>query len=358
MIVEADQSCDTSLEQPQAMIGIITRVSLVVGVVIFVIVAHVLIAVVFVALFLVADCYFTPLNDETLAEDLKLIHELSNVGDNLMIPRTSMHVERYYTIVTDRDYALLERVIGPGMHTRLGDDNERQYDYVEIGHATHVLEIGCGKGHSQVLARRYTGVHFTGVDIVAQHIAAAKAATADLNNVEYIQADATVNLSWLGQRKFQVIFGVESLRHIDTEDKMAYFVEQARALLAPGGKLVIVDIFRSAGFADAKTDQQMAMMLAEHCLFCTSMPSKQDWIRTVGMAPGVDINLTADAMPFWVLWWRIARLLLHCFACFSSILPDLSDTAVYSGLNLISLCTMAHALRGAAEYGVLEFEFQ
>jgi SAM-dependent methyltransferase len=322
-----------------------------------VIAAHVLLALVFVALFLAIDCYLTPLNDETMVTDLALIGTLVKFGNHIGEICSSHDVKTYFAMTTDRDYVFLERVMGPGMHTRIGDDNERQYDFVEIGHATHVLEIGCGRGHSQVLARRYPNVHFTCVDILARHIDVAKEAATDLNNIEYHQADATANLSWLGLRKFQVIFGVESLCYMGNRDKMTHFIEQSRALLAPGGRLVIVDIFRRGNFAHANSDHQIATLIAEYGFFCTNMPSKEDWTEVVGAAPRANINLTAEAMPFWTLLWRVARFSLYLIVCLKPFGLRIPWHHMYTLFNVVSLSTMAHALRGASEYGVLEFEF-
>ena len=339
------------------MIGIITRVSLVVGSILLVIAAHVFLALVFVALLLAIDCYLTPLNDETMVADLALIGTLVNFGNHIGEICSSNEVKTYFAMTTDRDYVFLERIMGPGMHTRIGDDDERQYDFVEIGHATHVLEIGCGRGHSQALARRYPNVHFTCVDILTRHIDIAKEAATGLSNIEYYQADATANLSWLGLRKFQVIFGVESLCYMGNRDMMTHFIEQTRALLAPEGRLVIVDIFRRGNFTEAKPDNQIATLIAEYGFFCTNMPTKEDWTEVVGVAPRANIDLTAEALPFWTLLWRMARFSLHFYFCLKHFGIRVPRRHLYTFFNVVSLSTMAHAMRGTVGYGVLEFVF-
>jgi ubiquinone/menaquinone biosynthesis C-methylase UbiE len=336
------------------MMEIVTNASLVLGYIFFVILAHVLTAVAFVVLFLAIDCMFTPLCDEALEQDLKLIQCYMNIEGCIHTRSSTADIQEHYNMTMDRDYAIMERVMGSGLHTRLRGD--MQYRYIDLDQATHVLEIGSGRGHAQVLARTHPDVHFTGVDVVARHIEMAKNAASDLDNMEYIQADATDNLMWLGERRFQVIFGVESLRHMDTDRRLADFVSQMRRLLAPGGRLVIVDIFRRSDFASAKPDQQMATMIAECGLFVLKLRSKEEWIHAAGIAPIVNVDITAKAMPFWTLGWRFARFCLFGWE-FLDPFARVTWSGRFTFFNLITMVAMGHAMRDAAEYGVLVFEF-
>jgi SAM-dependent methyltransferase len=326
------------------------------GSVLCVLLVHVSFAIGFTAFFFAIECQLIQTDDETLTGDLRLINALYNIEWILKNP--PIDAVQYYEQTTDRDYALLEYIMGPGMHTRLGNDNAKQFEYVmrEIQevNATHVLEIGCGKGHSRVLAQMMPSVQFTGIDMVKRHIDIAKSRA--VANVEYFHADATKNLSWLGEGKFQVIFGVESLCHMDSKEAREGFMRQVKTLLAPGGRLVIVDGFRSKNFADASPDQQMAMMLAERGFSIARMPSKADWIEAgqglVHFASTVD--LTDDALQYWTLGWRVARFLL----CFPLVLYYFSQKSLArkcSLMNVLSAATVAHAMRdsAAAEYGVL-----
>ncbi len=336
------------------MMGVVTHVSLVLGCIFFTIVANVLGAAAFVVLFLAIDCMFTSLSDETLVADLKLIQCYLNIEGCIHTRSSTADIQEHYNMTMDRDYAIMERVMDSGLHTRLCGD--MQYRYIDLDQATHVLEIGSGRGHAQVLARTHPDVHFTGVDVVARHIEMAKNAASDLDNMEYIQADATANLMWLGERKFQVIFGVESLRHMDTERRRADFISQARRLLAPGGRLVIVDIFRGANFARVKPDQQMATMIAECGLYVLKMPSKAEWIRAAGVAPLKNEDITAKARPFWTLGWRFARFCLFGWE-FIDPFARVTWSGRFTFFNLITMVAMGHAMRDAVEYGVLVFEF-
>ena len=313
-------------------------------------ICYTLVAMAMYALFVAIDCQVADLDDKTLASDLRLINTLYNIEVILKNPPTE--AREYYEHTTDRDYAFLERVMGPGMHTRIRNDNEEQFKYVadeiSASNADRVLEVGCGKGHSRVLARMLPHVHFTAVDMVERHIEVAKSHAPA--NVEYIHADATHDISHLG--KFQVIFGVESLCHMDSREAREKFIKQAKLLLAPGGKIVIVDGFRSETFQDTTPDQQLAMMLAERGFSIARMPSKADWIHVTGAETSSFTDLTKDAIVYWKTGWRVARFLLH-FPLVLYYYACSSRARTFTLMNIMSMATVAHAMQGSAEYGVL-----
>ena len=320
----------------------------------------VMLAVALTVSFIALECYLTQLDDETLAFDLEIIGGIYNINTITGQTITSREVEEQYALTTDRDYALLERIMGPGMHTRLGNDNATQFNYVmheiQATNATQVLEIGCGRGHSRVLAQMMPNVQFTGIDLVERHIEVAK--SRGLANLEYIQADATTDISWLGKNRFQIIFGVESLCHMDSDEKRSQFIANVKSLIAPGGRLVIVDGFRSNTFATASPNQQKAMMLAESGFAIMRMPSKTDWIQAAQGVVTSNKDLTADAMPYWILGWRIARFIM-VFPIVMHYYSRRSRATMCTIMNLLSVATVAHAMRNsaAAEYGVLVVSF-
>jgi SAM-dependent methyltransferase len=315
-------------------------------------IGYVLAVMAMYVLFVAIDCQVVDLSDETLTGDLRLINTLYNIEGILETP-PSEAVE-YYEHTTDRDYALLERVMGPGMHTRIKNNNDEQFKYVayEIDalNADRVLEIGCGKGHSRVLARMLPHVHFTGIDMVQRHIEVAESYGKALTNLKYAHADATQDISHLG--KFQVIFGVESLCHMDSKEAREKFIKQAKSLLTPGGKIVIIDGFRSETFDDTTPDQQLAMMLAERGFSIARMPSTADWIQASEAKAAHFTDLTKDAIVYWKTGWRVARFLLH-FPLVLYYYACSSRARTFTLMNILSVATTAHALRGSAEYGVL-----
>ena len=211
-----------------------------------------------VVLLIAHDRFMLPLDDNSLASDLNAIRLAYDVDAIVASKKffTSADVETYYSETTNREYALLDFVCGAGMHTRLIGTQPAAYVMRQIAsiQAHTVLEVGSGKGHcSRWLASEMPDVHFTALDLLHQ------ALISDHPNLAFVTGDATN----LDTQKYDVIFGVESLCHLDTQLKLRQFVRQATLKLNDAGLLVVIDGFRSATFQNASLDQQLAMQLAE-----------------------------------------------------------------------------------------------
>ena len=301
---------------------------------------------------------------KTLAKDLEVI---SSVYDyDVLFPRNDFtlgDVMRYFHATTDLDYWLLEKIVGPGMHTLLTPpppgqrSNARQCEFMMPLIQGRVLEVGCGRGFcSMYMAGCFPQTQFVGVDVVDRHVEVASrmACDAGYQNVEFWKRDMLQ--SWDDDRCFGMIFGVESMCYMDTEGKRRLFMQRTAAKLEELGSLVIIDGFRSDSFDTAPVDTQVAMCLAERGFRIKRIPSKSDWIRAAkagGLRLVCDQPLTAEALPFWTLGWRIARSILHAFPYFSRWLVKAKpETAA----NLLAVATTAYALKGGvAEYGMLVF---
>jgi len=313
---------------------------------------HVVISIGAIAVFVFAHEWLTlPLDDNSLASDLnaiRLAYDVDGIVDSKK-SFTSADVETYYSETTNREYALLDYLFGSGMHTRLAGTQQAAYVMYQIAsiQAHTVLEVGAGKGHcARWLASELPDVHFTALDLSSHVI------ISDIPNLAFVAGDATK----LDSQKYDVIFGVESLCHLDTQLKLLQFVQQATMKLNDDGLLVVIDGFRSAGFQNASLDQQLAMQLAESGFKIRRMPSRLDWISACadsGLVLIEHLPLTSQAIPFWDFGWRISRLLIRS----ASFVRWLSSVRPHTAANLLSVTTVAHALRdsGAAEYGMLVF---
>jgi SAM-dependent methyltransferase len=362
--------------------------------------------------------------------DVKDVGSIEKNVNELASPKkseaeSSEKVREYYEQTTDRDYQWLECVMGAGMHTKLEHTTQEMLVLNEIhahGDVSDVLEVGCGRGScSLYLAEVLKGkVAFTGVDLVGRHVEVAKAdcALRGLDGiVDFVQGDLSGDWKeWemlttaKKKKKYQVIFGVESLCHMDSKEKVGSFMRQAARRLSTGGRLVIVDGFRCRMWEKAGVDHKMAMRLAEGGFKIRRMPTKADWIRAGGdedMAFVSSVDLTGDALPYWTFGWRVARFVLCCgewiadsssfiwaVGSFYGAVDGLSrllggvvaaSGADASGIrrqrgewafgrsvmdaigspaarrqtagNVIAAATVAHAMRGgASEYGVLVLE--
>ena len=296
---------------------------------------------------------------------------------------TSDDADAYYMRTTDVDYRVLELCVGPGMHTNLraphpvlsfgGHTRQAVLVLMEVIAATNrparlvdlgetvavepsanVLEVGFGRGYcAMFLASLMPQIQFHGVDRVQRHVQLAQLACVQggHSNAEFFYGDGAEFLSAVSDTMYDVVFGVESLCHLDTAAKLKAFLANAvRRLSYPNGRLVIVDGFRSAGYATVPEDHRTAMRLAECGFRIRHMPSKAEWVqeaRAVGLHLIHNTDLTSEALPFWTTGWRLARTLMR-------LVPFIRHLGVSD--NLLSVATTAHAMRGAAEYGVLVFQ--
>jgi len=298
-------------------------------------------------------------------------------------------VVEYYTRTTFMDYRLLEFATGSNaMHSKLAPrarlpfeaGHLRQLLYV-LGHTgsacKNVLEIGSGKGGNSIfLAHLLPHVNFVAVDLVPDHVrfAAGAAGAANLTNLAFVLGDASSGLPacppaipGAADRGFDLIFGIESLCHLDTPAKMSGFMGAAGPALRDGGKLVIVDGFRSGRFdqlhgANA-ADVREAMNLAESGFRIRRMPSKEAWVALGlqhGLMPVQDIDLTPEALAFWTRGWRAARLLTALFpSLVRRYLRSADRCRRETGANFVAVLMTAYAMAlGSAEYGVLTLEKQ
>jgi SAM-dependent methyltransferase len=103
-----------------------------------------------------------------------------------------------------------------------------------------VLDLGCGAGAlSRVMAARAERV--LGVDLSPAMIERARADSAGVPNVEYRSGDLMTEPP--ARERFDVVVSVAALHHLP----IAPALVRAASLVAPGGWLLIVDLFQPAG---------------------------------------------------------------------------------------------------------------
>ena len=284
-------------------------------------------------------------------------------------------VARYYSSTTFRDYRLLEWVTGSNaMHSKLSPGVRLPYDagclfqllYVirYMGAVRNVVEVGSGKGSNTIyLAYLFPEVRFLGVDLVPEHVeyASRYALAAGLTNVEFVVGDASRRLACVAEQAVDLIFGVESFCHMDTPEKMRGLMDSARWMLRRGGKVVIVDGFRSGRFDELEADVREAMNLAESGFRIKRMPSKKSWAVAAaehGMLCTQEADLTGEALRFWMRGWKAAQV-LKVLAPFLVVgyLRSGDRRRRETGASFVGVLMTAYALAlGSAEYGVVAFE--
>jgi len=305
------------------------------------------------------------------AQDITQLGKIYDIASITSTPVNTKDMQAYYNATTERDYRALQFFKGPGLHSTL----RWPAPICQIAATTvqpvmilermarlqckRVLEVGCAQGFCTLfLANVCPDVVFRGIDIVPRHIEiATKYGLAKcFANAQFATCDAAV-LDAFENETFDFIFAVEALCHLDTPQKRNDFLTRASKRLSKGGIVLMIDGFRSPAFADANTEQQLAMQLAEKAFRINEMPSKNTWKQhalDLDFDVVEDVDLTAEVLPFWELGWRAAHFALN----FAYILKYMSKcfrpTKKAMG-NFLAVATTAHAFqnRCTAEYGLL-----
>jgi SAM-dependent methyltransferase len=112
----------------------------------------------------------------------------------------------------------------------------RQYlETVFPAHGDRALDLGCGSGrHSTMLAARYHQV--LAVDISEPMLQIARARHAQ-PNITYQQRDLR-DVRVVTDGRFNLVFSVNTLHHVSDLEQV---LRQIRDLVAPGGRVVLVD---------------------------------------------------------------------------------------------------------------------
>jgi SAM-dependent methyltransferase len=164
------------------------------------------------------------------------------------------------------------------------------------GGARDVLELACGNGYNLVLlAARNPGMRFVGVDLVPAQIRRAGAALAELPNAEARVGDFQALA--LGNASRDCVYVIESLCH--ATDPPHALREIAR-VLRPGGRLLVVDGWRTAELAGLEPLVRDATIAVERAMAVRAGPPLPDWkhlARACDLDVVEEIDLTAQITP-------------------------------------------------------------
>lgn len=132
-------------------------------------------------------------------------------------------------------------------HYLLGRDH--LIDRLDVPAGGHVLELGCGTGRNLIAAaRRYPNARFGGVDVSGAMLATAQSnvAAAGLDGrILLVRGDATrVDPAAFGPQRFERVFFSYSLSMMPAWREA---LAQATELVAPGGRLALVDFGQQDG---------------------------------------------------------------------------------------------------------------
>ena len=104
-----------------------------------------------------------------------------------------------------------------------------------------ILDLACGTGDFTIeLAKHWPNAEITGVDLTPEMIDIARVKLSEARNVTYLTGDAQ-NLSMLEAKQFSLIVCAFGFRNFPAKAKA---LAECRRLLADGGRLVVLELFR------------------------------------------------------------------------------------------------------------------
>ena len=166
-------------------------------------------------------------------------------------------------------------------------------------HCQSALEIGCGKGEfSRRLAERAERV--LALDLSPEMIRIARECSAHLPNIEFQLADVMqLDLPAAG---FDCIASIATLHHLPLREVLL----KMKAVLKPGGVLIILDLFEPGGVIDTVLNPpaiavSVALRLMHHGRLLPSREARDAWAIHEGHDIYPTMNevrqLCADILP-------------------------------------------------------------
>ena len=173
----------------------------------------------------------------------------------------------------------------PDLHERLRD-----------GAACRIADVGCGQGWSTIgVARAFPSAEVTGLDLDDASIADARRHAVDAgvgDEVRFVAGDASA-LSRLGP--FDLVMVLETLHDLA---RPVEFLAAARAALAPGGAVLVVDEKVADEFA-APGDETERMMYGWSVLHCLPTQLVEDDSAALGtVLRAADVRRLASEAGF------------------------------------------------------------
>lgn len=124
------------------------------------------------------------------------------------------------------------------------------YRDIDFSDASQVLEVGCGVGaQSEILLRRFPGIHLHGVDLSEAQLAVARQSLAEVpwatGRYQLQQMDATAMA--FPSRSFDGAFLCWILEHAPNP---AQILSEVRRVLKPGGRVFVTEVHNATFFLD------------------------------------------------------------------------------------------------------------
>lgn len=234
--------------------------------------------------------------DLSLDEALALVDKQFDTDAILQRPIGLTGVEEYYR-QSDRGYRLFHSREG-ALHIALGCDGHHDTsgycrqaeifaEHLAAVDGHHAMEFGCGMGfNTRWLAEYYPKQSFLGIDLTESHIRYATKRAQELPNAQF----AIGNYEQLAyaDSSFDGVLAVETLCQTSS---LANAFAEAYRLLRPGGRLVVIDCFRSAPLESYEANLQRAARLVERTTAVAGFSVVDDFIA---LAESAGFSLVED----------------------------------------------------------------
>lgn len=159
-----------------------------------------------------------------------------------------------------------------------------------------VLELAIGNGFNiAYLAERHRQVTFTGIDLVSENVRRAHGRTGHLENVDLRVGD--FHSLPFADASFDLVFVIEALCHaID----MPRALTEVFRVLRPGGRLIVIDGWRTGCFSELPRLVRRAATLVERAMSVAdpwTLPRWRMQVKQTGLRPLEDVDYSAAIMP-------------------------------------------------------------
>jgi len=159
-----------------------------------------------------------------------------------------------------------------------------------------VLELACGNGFNlRLLAARHPQAQLVGIDLVAAQVRRANASLKDSSRARAVVGD--FHALAFADASQDCVFVVESLCH--ATDLPRALGEIAR-VLRPGGRLVVVDGWRTAPFEELPAVVREATVAVERAMAVSAgqaLPAWKDAAAACGLRVVEELDLTDQIAP-------------------------------------------------------------
>lgn len=268
----------------------------------------------------------------SLQRKLNQVSKVFNIDKVLSRGTTQKDIAKYYK-TNIIPYLLFHNKDG-FVHMGLSSSNYRTSEdvleqpklvakYIDTLKATKVLELASGKGASSIyLAKKYTNVAFSGIDLPNGQIEVAKKNTKKLVNFDVYDGDYH-NLSLFADNSMDIVFIIEALCHSDNKEIVA---KEVNRVLRPNGVFIVIDGYLARPIINLTDTQIEAKKLTEKGMAVNNFEVYENVktkIEKEGFTLEYEENATNRIMPNLKRFEQYASAMVFTFTPLGRILAAL-----------------------------------